>query len=39
MVAETPRLWEWDVGEAFIGTYLEHIGKYKELQISPQVNG
>jgi hypothetical protein len=33
---ETPRLWNWDVGEAFIGTDFEHIGRYKELQVSPQ---
>ena len=34
--AETPRLWNWDVGEAFIGSDFEHIGRYKELQVSPQ---
>jgi len=34
--AETPRLWNWDVGEAFIGWDFEHIGRYKELQVSPQ---
>ena len=33
---ETPRLWNWDVGEAFIGWDFEHIGRYKELQVSPQ---
>lgn len=33
---ETPRLWNWDVGEAFIGTDFDHIGHYKELQVSPQ---
>jgi hypothetical protein len=33
---ETPRLWNWDVGEVFIGTDSEHIGHYKELQVSPQ---
>jgi hypothetical protein len=33
---ETPQLWNWDVGEAFIGSDLEHIGRYKELQVSPQ---
>jgi hypothetical protein len=33
---ETPRLWNWDVGEAFIGSDFEHIGRYKELQVSPQ---
>jgi hypothetical protein len=34
--AETPRLWNWDVAEAFIGSDFEHIGRYKELQVSPQ---
>jgi hypothetical protein len=34
--AETPRLWNWDVGEAFIGTDFDHITRYKELQVSPQ---
>ncbi|HEV1284860.1 MAG TPA: carbohydrate-binding family 9-like protein [Bryobacteraceae bacterium] len=34
--AETPQLWNWDVGEVFIGTDFEHIGHYKELQVSPQ---
>ena len=33
---ETPRLWNWDVGEAFIGSSLEQIGRYKEFQVSPQ---
>ena len=33
---ETPRLWNWDVGEAFIGSDFEHIGRYRELQVSPQ---
>ena len=36
IAAETPRLWNWDVGEAFIGTDFEHIGRYKELQVSPR---
>lgn len=35
-LAETPRLWNWDVAEAFIGSDFEHIGRYKELQVSPQ---
>ena len=34
--AETPRLWNWDVAEAFIGSDFEHIARYKELQVSPQ---
>jgi hypothetical protein len=33
---ETPRLWNWDVIEAFIGSDFEHIGRYKEFQVSPQ---
>jgi hypothetical protein len=34
--AETPQLWNWEVGEAFIGSDFAHIGRYKELQVSPQ---
>jgi len=34
--AETPELWKWDVAEAFIGSDFEHIGRYKEFQVSPQ---
>jgi len=34
--AETPKLWDWDVAEAFIGTNFEDIKKYKEFQVSPQ---
>jgi hypothetical protein len=34
--AETPRLWNWDVAEAFIGSDFERIGRYKEFQVSPQ---
>ena len=33
---ETPRLWNWDVAEAFIGSDFTHIGRYKEFQVSPQ---
>jgi hypothetical protein len=33
---ETPRLWNWDVAEAFIGSDFEHIGRYREFQVSPQ---
>jgi hypothetical protein len=33
---ETPQLWNWDVAEAFIGSDYEHIGRYKEFQVSPQ---
>jgi hypothetical protein len=33
---ETPQLWNWDVGEVFIGADFDHIGHYKELQVSPQ---
>jgi hypothetical protein len=34
--AETPRLWTWDVAEAFIGSDFDRIGFYKEFQVSPQ---
>ena len=34
--AETPQLWNNDVAEIFIGWDFEHIGRYKELQVSPQ---
>jgi Carbohydrate family 9 binding domain-like len=33
---ETLQLWNWDVAEAFIGSDFAHIGRYKELQVSPQ---
>lgn len=33
---ETARLWNWDVVEAFIGSDVDHIAHYKELQMSPQ---
>lgn len=33
---ETPRLWNWDVAEAFIGSDFEHIARYREFQVSPQ---
>jgi len=35
-IVETSGLWNWDVAEAFIGSDFEHIGRYKELQVSPQ---
>jgi hypothetical protein len=34
--AETPRLWNWDVAEAFIGSDDERIWRYKEFQVSPR---
>jgi hypothetical protein len=34
--AETPKLWNWDVAEAFIGSDFDRIGRYKEFQVSPQ---
>jgi hypothetical protein len=34
--AETSRLWNWDVAEAFIGSDVEQIWRYKEFQVSPQ---
>ena len=33
---ETPRLWTWDVAEAFIGSELGPIARYKEFQVSPR---
>jgi len=34
--SETNRLWNWDVAEAFIGSDMKNIRKYKEFEISPQ---
>jgi hypothetical protein len=34
--ADTSKLWDWDVAEAFIGTDFTDIKKYKEFQVSPQ---
>lgn len=34
--AETPRLWNWDVAEAFLGSDPATIGRYREFQVSPQ---
>ena len=34
--AETDHLWDWEVAEAFIGSDYDHIGSYKEFQVSPQ---
>lgn len=36
LTEETPRLWNWDVAEAFIGSDFEHITRYKEFQVSPR---
>ncbi len=36
LTEETPRLWNWDVAEAFIGSDLDRITRYKEFQVSPQ---
>jgi hypothetical protein len=33
---ETPKLWTWDVAEAFIGSDYDRIWRYKEFQVSPQ---
>ncbi|MGH9667753.1 MAG: hypothetical protein ACRD9L_25325, partial [Bryobacteraceae bacterium] len=33
---ETDRLWEWDVAEIFVGSEFDHIGHYKEFELSPQ---
>ena len=34
--ADTNKLWDWDVAEAFIGTDFGDIKKYREFQVSPQ---
>lgn len=34
--AETNKLWNWDVAEAFIGSDFENIFRYKEFEVSPQ---
>lgn len=34
--AETNKLWEHDVAEAFIGSDFQNIRRYKEFQVSPQ---
>jgi homoserine O-acetyltransferase/O-succinyltransferase len=34
--AETDQLWNWDVAEAFIGSDYDHIGRYKEFEVSPR---
>lgn len=33
---ETPRLWNWDVAEAFIGSELTRHTRYREFQVSPR---
>jgi hypothetical protein len=33
---KTQELWNWDVAEVFIGSDFEHIGRYKEFEVSPQ---
>ena len=34
--AETNKLWNWDVAEAFIGADFNQIRRYKEFEVSPQ---
>jgi hypothetical protein len=34
--AETPKLWNWDVAEAFIGSDQGPVTRYREYQVSPQ---
>jgi hypothetical protein len=34
--ADTNKLWDWDVAEAFVGTDFENVKRYKEFQVSPQ---
>jgi hypothetical protein len=29
-------LWEWDVAEVFLGVDFDHIGRYREFEVSPQ---
>jgi hypothetical protein len=33
---DTHQLWNWDVAEAFIGSDVQHIRRYKEFELSPQ---
>ena len=33
--SETPRLWDWDVAETFIGSDFQDIKRYREFQVSP----
>ena len=33
---ETNELWNWDVAEAFIGSDMQNIRKYKEFEVSPR---
>ena len=33
--AKTNRLWDWDVAEAFVGSDVTNVGRYKEFQVSP----
>jgi hypothetical protein len=35
-VAETNKLWNWDVAEIFIGSDFQNIRRYKEFEVSPQ---
>ncbi len=34
--SETNKLWDWDVAEVFVGWDFNHIGRYKEFEMSPQ---
>ena len=34
--AETNKLWDWDVAEAFIGSDFKNIKRYKEFEMSPR---
>jgi hypothetical protein len=36
LTEKTPKLWDWDVAEAFIGSDFEHINLYKEFEVSPR---
>ena len=34
--AETNKLWDWDVAEAFVGSDFKNIKRYKEFEMSPR---
>jgi hypothetical protein len=35
ITTETPRLWDWDVAEVFVGSDFKDTKRYKEFQVSP----
>jgi len=36
LTKDTPRLWEWDVAEVFVGAEMDKPWHYREYQVSPQ---